>query len=339
MITFVGDIFTSEIDVPSVDFQGTVVYNQEFVIGDVNVLHPAENTVNLINNTSIAKRMFGKAEKLYANLSNNHIFDYGLDGLESTKCTLQKENIGIFGDVLENQTKTVCQIDGRNVVFLGYYMNAFTSEDEIKGMTNILEKDLAEGKENNNIVFVIFHFGNEHYPRASEEQMKIAHKVIDLGAEMVIGHHSHCIQNIEKYKGKYIFYSLGDFYFPNFVSKAFWNNGMSKSDFMWRNLSWTKKGLAVSYNLSTNDVEVYKTCFTKKKIKYKKINMNRLKANRINQNMNKLIGEMRKLVLFILWNLCINGQLIYWEGILCKFQSVKQNGRFKKVDGVKNDKK
>ena len=60
---------------------------------------------------------------------------------------------------------------------------------------------------------VNFHWGNEYDYEADEYQRELAHKAIDMGADLIIGHHPHVVQEIEYYKGKAIVYSLGNFIF------------------------------------------------------------------------------------------------------------------------------
>ena len=73
------------------------------------------------------------------------------------------------------------------------------------------------------LVFVSMHAGSEYVNKPNQFQIDFARKAIDLGAEVVIGHHPHVVQSMEKYKGKYIFYSLGNFVFDqpfSFNTKA-----------------------------------------------------------------------------------------------------------------------
>jgi poly-gamma-glutamate synthesis protein (capsule biosynthesis protein) len=63
------------------------------------------------------------------------------------------------------------------------------------------------------------HAGNEYTDKPNDSQISFAHKAIDAGAELVIGSHPHVVQPVEKYKGKYIFYSLGNFVFDQMQSR------------------------------------------------------------------------------------------------------------------------
>jgi len=70
---------------------------------------------------------------------------------------------------------------------------------------------IRRAKEESDLLIVSVHWGREYEDTPSEGQRKLGHEMIDAGADMVIGHHPHTAQSIEIYKGKYIFYSLGNF--------------------------------------------------------------------------------------------------------------------------------
>lgn len=274
-ILFVGDIYSDKNVNISFSTKDIIVYNQEYVVGDKGVLTPRDNTVNLISNNLCVKQIFKNSKQIFGNISNNHINDYGKEGIDNTLSEMKKEDIFAFGEAVKDQSKKSYRFNEKQVSFLGYYMNAFTKEDEIIEILDKLEADIKTAKNISDLVFVIFHFGNEHYPFSSEEQQIVAHAAIDYGAELVVGHHPHCIQNIEKYKSKLIFYSVGNFYFPDCVMDAFYKNGKSQVKYVWRNTAWTKKGLAVSYNLENESIEVFKIKNSLGKILFKKIDVNK----------------------------------------------------------------
>jgi poly-gamma-glutamate synthesis protein (capsule biosynthesis protein) len=67
------------------------------------------------------------------------------------------------------------------------------------------------------------HWGNEYVDRPSPDQIRLAHKIIDSGANMILGHHPHVLQGVEKYHNGVIAYSLGNFIFD------MWQDKMKKS--------------------------------------------------------------------------------------------------------------
>jgi poly-gamma-glutamate capsule biosynthesis protein CapA/YwtB (metallophosphatase superfamily) len=136
------------------------------------------------------------------NISNNHIYDYLEQGFQDTLTTLEKAGICYSGEGYTAYYET----KGITIGSIGYYAQS----------TNIKEslvKDIAEARAKADLVIVSFHWGEErsHYPNSIQTQL--GRLCIDEGADIVIGHHPHVIQGIDKYKGKYIVYSLANFCF------------------------------------------------------------------------------------------------------------------------------
>ncbi len=135
------------------------------------------------------------------NLANNHSQDYGMNGLKQTAQVLDDNGIGFCGYSVAYE-KT---IKGVRVCALG-----FTKWDNNKDQ--IIEM-VKEYREKCDLLIVNMHWGWEHRNQYSTEQATVGRAVIDAGADLVIGTHPHVIQGIEKYKDKYIVYSLGNFCF------------------------------------------------------------------------------------------------------------------------------
>jgi poly-gamma-glutamate synthesis protein (capsule biosynthesis protein) len=112
---------------------------------------------------------------------------------------------------------------GGVVIEKGGYKVAFLSfmDPEIAPF-DVGRPDLAavrRAKESADIAVVAVHWGTELSPHASERQKKLAREIIDAGAAVVWGHHPHVIQEIERYNGGAIFYSLGNFIFSHLTPK------------------------------------------------------------------------------------------------------------------------
>ena len=69
------------------------------------------------------------------------------------------------------------------------------------------------------MIIINIHWGKEYQGKNNQAQQNLAHQIIDTGADLIIGHHSHVVQNIELYNDKLIFYSLGNFIFDQYFSK------------------------------------------------------------------------------------------------------------------------
>lgn len=137
------------------------------------------------------------------NLANNHSLDFGKGALANTKKVLKKHGIPFS----YKSTIAYKNVKGVKVAFLGF--------DEVDG---VKKKDVKSGikkakKAKADIIVVSFHWGIErnYYPDAT--QKKLGRYAIDCGASLVLGHHPHVLQGIEKYRGRYIVYSLGNFCF------------------------------------------------------------------------------------------------------------------------------
>lgn len=138
------------------------------------------------------------------NISNNHTMDYLDKGFKDTISALKVNDINYFGE----NNKWIKEINGIKFGFLGY-----TGWQYNNNLIDKLKKDIYELKAENCVVIINFHWGEEKSYHPNSTQKNIAHYAVDQGADLIIGHHSHVIQGIEKYKDKIICYSLGNFCF------------------------------------------------------------------------------------------------------------------------------
>lgn len=140
-----------------------------------------------------------------ANIANNHSSDYGEVSRTDTLEILEDAGIAAFG----YEQVQLLDVNGVKVGLTGIYELAehLGKKQQVKENIAALKKAGAE------LIIVNFHWGIEREYVPNETQKKLAHLAIDEGADLVIGHHPHVLQGIEKYKGKYIAYSLGNFCF------------------------------------------------------------------------------------------------------------------------------
>lgn len=139
------------------------------------------------------------------NMANNHSKDYGEQSFQDTLTALDEEGIVHFG----YDETAVMEIKGIKVGLVGIYELYDHLEREQQLKDNI-QKVKSEGAD---LILVIFHWGNERESVPDSNQMTLGRMAIDLGADLVCGHHPHVLQGIETYKGKKIVYSLGNFCF------------------------------------------------------------------------------------------------------------------------------
>lgn len=137
------------------------------------------------------------------NLANNHTYDYLQKGYTDTRQALSDEKINYFG--LGDIYKTT--INSIPFAFLGY--KGWLDTLNVSSMVNEIETL----KEDGYFVVVNFHWGLEGRYHPTSDQTYVAHKAIDSGADLIIGHHPHVLEGFELYKDKLIAYSLGNFCF------------------------------------------------------------------------------------------------------------------------------
>lgn len=139
-------------------------------------------------------------------LENNHVLDMGQDGLQETKDTLLSAGIPYASE----DDPAVFYVKGVKIGSLAYQTFGGRHDEIIRKLPDDIAALRNQGCE---VVIVSYHWGAEldYYP--NDNQVRLGRATVDAGADLVIGHHSHRINPIEYYNGKYICYSLGNFCF------------------------------------------------------------------------------------------------------------------------------
>ena len=159
------------------------------------------------------------------NLANNHVLDYGQTAFLDTMDNLEKFDIQYVGagkDSTEVYGLKIMEQQGLKVGFLSFSdvipatsWIAGENKPGISTMATIKEdqKLITEAKEKCDILIVMLHWGIEHQDTPTEQQVELAHKIVDSGADAIVGHHAHVLQGIEIYNEKPIVYNTGNFVF------------------------------------------------------------------------------------------------------------------------------
>ena len=162
-------------------------------------------------------------------LANNHTPNFGDKGLMDTFELLSKEGIKYVGagkDAEDAERAVYMEKNGITFAFLAYndsdVVPASYAATATRPGTNFMdipkmEAAVKEAKHQADIIIVSMHSGTE-YVDPNQRQINFAHAAIDAGADFIIGHHPHVLQRVEKYKDKYILYSLGNFIFDQMFS-------------------------------------------------------------------------------------------------------------------------
>lgn len=143
-------------------------------------------------------------------LGNNHILNFGREGLLTTREYLTDSGVSFFGFTGDKQNRTITkEINGLVLGFVNY--NQF-----LEGGLVAAKEDIASLAGKVDWLILYSHWGNEYQPRAGAVIEKLAREFIDQGVDLIIGSHPHVVQQKEIYQGKTIYYSLGNFVFDQF---------------------------------------------------------------------------------------------------------------------------
>jgi poly-gamma-glutamate synthesis protein (capsule biosynthesis protein) len=169
-------------------------------------------------------------------LANNHIKDYGSEGLLETIRHCEKASIATVGagENLEQARKPfLTTIRGTKLAVLNITENEWSNTHGDEAGANPLDlpknfQDIQNARAHADFVLVIFHGGNEFYELPSPRMKETLRFFVDAGASAVVCHHTHIVSGFEVYKDAPIFYSLGNFCFDwEGQRNSFWNIGMA----------------------------------------------------------------------------------------------------------------
>lgn len=156
-------------------------------------------------------------------LANNHTNDFGKTALIETMANLYKNGIGFTGagmNIGSAHLPVSTKIRGMKFAIFAYTViacdDSFATDSRpgVAGASlDLIKGDIGQFRPFNDFIIVSIHWGVEYSDYPIDDQIDMAHSIIDSGADAIIGHHPHIFQGIEIYKGKPIFYSLGNFVF------------------------------------------------------------------------------------------------------------------------------
>jgi len=225
----------------SVDFS---FGNLESPFSDNNHFNPSGSMVFNAPKDNIKGLVDNRFKILF--LANNHALDQGIKGLDYTKKYLDENGIRHFGtgdNLDEAWQAAIVGANGIKICFTGASYasvndNGKTTNNYVARIEDLshLKSSILNLKSSCDFTVAVMHAGTEYTRKPNQAEMNFAHAAIDAGADLVIGGHPHWIQTTEEYKGKYIFYSLG-----NFIFDQEWSQD-------------TKEGLILKIQVSKNQV-------------------------------------------------------------------------------------
>lgn len=244
-ILIAGDLFISD------DYKGNKLIDKSVIelfrnsdYGIVNLESPITkgDHKRKIEKTGPHLRTSGKAIVPYlkklniglVTLANNHILDYGEYGLNETLEILKSEKfdyVGVGGDSKNAAQPHMLVKHDIKISILNFAENEWASATECSSGANSMDlientNQIRRAKEKSDFVFVIVHGGHEYYNFPSPRMQKQYRFYAEQGADIVIGHHTHCISGSEIHNGVPIYYSLGNFLFTKKSAHKDWYEGL-----------------------------------------------------------------------------------------------------------------
>ncbi len=203
------------------------VLNNEFTISDRGA--PLSGKMYTFRADPAHTALYGELGVDFVTLANNHAYDFGRDAFLDTMDSLRENGVDYAGggrNAAEAQRPFYYLVNGRKIAFVSATRaekNIMTPEagPDSPGVFRCydperLKQVLAEAKACSDYVVLFVHWGTEHTDVLEPVQKSTAHDYIDAGADLIVGAHAHQLQGIEFYKGKAIFYNLGNFWFDDY---------------------------------------------------------------------------------------------------------------------------
>ena len=192
-------------------------FNEEKMKRKADVIYARDEDVKKLKQLSID----------IVSLANNHYFDLGLDGAKHTIQLLDElgiEHIGAGNNIQEASVPVVKVVNNKKVAFLAFCDGQYTGwcpfATETKPGVNPMNDDyvvseIKKYKKQNDYVVVMPHWGMEHTWVTTPRVYKLTKKMINAGADLVLGSHPHRVQPVVNYKHASVAFSMGNFLFPD----------------------------------------------------------------------------------------------------------------------------
>lgn len=187
-------------------------------------------------------------------ISNNHIFDFGIEGAADTMKALDEAGISYtgFGKNYEDSRKNyIIENNGEKIAFVAVCEHEYSYALEDRMGSRPFDEfetmaDIRKAKKEADRVVVLYHGGKENCQYPSPRLIKACREMANNGADIILCQHTHCISCYENYNGTHILYGQGNFHFiPFFDAPDVWNTS-----------------LMVKYDTFTNEIEFIPTVNT-----------------------------------------------------------------------------
>lgn len=278
-IVFLGDIMLGRHVSPYIEEHGIQslfdplesLFNNNYVIA--NLESPLSNCRNpLLGKSPILYGSIDLAEQLKEigftgfSLANNHIFDCSAEGLLETVEALEAADLLYTGAGTDSATAIrpiILEVKGKSIGIVSFsYLNpADPAKPGVAYLYGDMVKEcITKVKKKVDFLVAMPHSGIELLQYPLPRDQKVYRNMIEWGADIVIGSHTHCIQAMEIYRGKNIFYSIGDCVFDHHhpdVWKRFWKKGGNTEKFGIRATSdLPRRSIAITIDSTDTEIEI-----------------------------------------------------------------------------------
>ena len=191
------DPYFSDVDIVLANLEGPLFEGSSRRPDVTSLLsnHPA--IIDFLKNKSIC----------VLNLANNHIMDYGSEGLKQTTDLLKEQGIYFVGagkNEIEANREVIIELKGKKIATAERHVGSIIAGLDSPGCASLanlneIVKKISNLKQTVDIICISLHWGYEYFSYPSPDQVKIGHDLVDAGATYVVGHHPHVAQGIENY--------------------------------------------------------------------------------------------------------------------------------------------
>jgi poly-gamma-glutamate synthesis protein (capsule biosynthesis protein) len=237
-INFLGDVYLDKPYSVKIALE-YFIFNLEYPLS-VNGI-PALSKINLGQSRSYIEDTFNELP-VAVNLANNHIMDYGEESFDHTIKYLEDKKIKYFGagtKANNYNNPLLLDFNQKQIAVLGYSCkstNAVFGSGMNKGSAELdslkIIEDIKSVIAKVDYIILQLHWGDEEIKYPKPDDIIKARAFIDAGADLIIGHHAHVIQSVEEYKGKNIYYGIGNFIFPDIDVPAQYDGTKFKKRFI-----------------------------------------------------------------------------------------------------------
>ena len=189
---------------------------------------------NLKAHRQSIKEIFKVLNVKVATLANNHLMDYDEKGVADTLAFCKEEKVQTVGGGmnLEEASKTLyLDTEEGKIAVVNFAENEWIAATPTSAGFNPMDiidntRQIQDASKNADYVIVVIHGGHEYYNLPSPRMVKQYRYYAEQGADIVVGHHTHCISGNEEYKGVPIYYSLANFLFNQNSCYEDWYTGL-----------------------------------------------------------------------------------------------------------------